>query len=118
MPGIECKSIYFIDTVFFKIQKGFRELDITDLNAFAQRCKFVFSCRDKFLAHVSLIASCKDCPHDCRIIEFLGIVYFVSSGNTTCVDMSDELMIFSEGINHIAFHDLHVEYIVEKFESF
>jgi len=43
MPEIECKSTYFIDTVFFKMQKGFRELDITDLNAFAQRCKFIFS---------------------------------------------------------------------------
>jgi hypothetical protein len=36
MPEIECKSTYFIDTVFFKIQKGFSGLYITDLNAFMQ----------------------------------------------------------------------------------
>jgi len=36
MPEIECKSTYFIDTVLVKIRKGFRELDITNLNAFAQ----------------------------------------------------------------------------------
>ena len=55
MPGIECKSTYFIDTVFFKMQKGFRGLDITYLNAFAQRCKFVFS---SFSRNISNRYSC------------------------------------------------------------
>jgi len=69
------------------------------------------------MGDVAGVTGFEDCLHNRRVIEFLGIVDFVSAGDSRGVIMGDVLFVGLEGLNDIAFHNLGVVDVVEDFEA-
>jgi len=58
-----------------------------------------------------------DAAHDAVPLDFLGGVEFVAPGNAAGVEMGDAIDVFLDGTDEVAFHDLHVVDVEEKFDA-
>src|SRR5438093_13572857 len=92
--------------------------DITNLNTLFQRSDGIGAFRDKFLSDETLKTRRQNRFHYCRIIYLLALVDFAAARHASGMVMGDVLMVFTNRIHRIAFHDLHVEYVVEQLEPF
>src|SRR5690349_12631499 len=91
-------------------------LDITNVNALAQRSNFIGLGRNKLLRHKTLVSSFYNSCHDSRVVKFLSIVYFMAARNSSSVIVRNILLILFNGGNDVAFHNLHVIDIIQQFE--
>ena len=51
--------------------------------------------------------------HNGRVIQFLSLIYFVSTGITARMVMAYELRVRLDGANNVAFHDLRVVDVIQ-----
>src|SRR5664279_1825901 len=63
---------------------------------------------DEFVGNVAFVSGGYDAAHDAIPLDFLGVVEFVTAGNSACVVVAEPLAVLLDGADEITFHDLHV----------
>lgn len=89
---------------------------VASTDGVGERGDGVFPCGYEFLSDVAIEACIHYRLHDGRVIEFLGFVDLVASGYATGVVVPEVGVVFADGFDHVAVHDLHVKNIVEQLE--
>jgi len=91
---------------------GKKRLNIADLHTLFQRGKFIAAFRHKLLCYKAFKTSFEYSFHDGRVVQLLCFVYFITAGNTAGMVVGKIRVIFLDGADNVAFHDLHMINIV------
>ena len=62
-------------------------------------------------------ASVRDGLHDRAVLNLLGGADFVAAGNASGVEVAEDADVGADGVDQIAFHNLHVVDVVEQFDA-
>src|SRR6476646_10869424 len=93
-----------------------KRLNVAEVGGFAEGGEWIAR-RDKFVRDVPFIPAGDDAAHDAVPLHLLGAVEFMPAGYAAGMEMSHTLDIFLDGSHEIAFHNLHVIDVVEKFHA-
>ena len=94
-----------------------RSTDVADGHALLERGDDIGTLGDELLRDVAFEAGLDDGLHHGRIMNLLGVVDLVAAGHAAGVVMSEVLVMFLNGGDEVALHDLHVIDVVEQLES-
>lgn len=72
-----------------------------------------FFARGEFLTEPAVVAHLMKTSANGFVVEFLGVIQFVTTGNAGGVKVGNTVVMFADGGNDITFHDLHVIDIVK-----
>src|SRR3954451_6724970 len=86
-------------------------LDVADLEGLFERLDRVVGGRE-FVGEIAVEARRDDCAGDGGVVELLRVVDFVAAGDAGCVEVGQVFLIFLNGSDDVAFHDLHVVDVV------
>ena len=90
--------------------------NITNPDTFLQRSYLIHLFWNKFLTNKTFITGFNDGFHYGRIIQFLSFIDFTATRRTASMDMREIFMILTDILNNVAFHNLHVIYIIKQSE--
>ena len=71
----------------------------------------------EFVADVEIVTGLRNGAADPGIVELLRVVQIVASRIAGGVEVADPADVFTEGPDHVAFHDLHVVDVVQEFDA-